>query len=109
MLEIEHIIAIANGGTDNEQNLWLACRQCNSYKSTKIYIIDSLTNHRLKIFNPQTQIWKRHFQFSEDKTEIVGKTACGRATVEALKMNSEILVSVRKLWVEYDLFPPKDF
>lgn len=32
ILEIEHIIPKAKGGTDNEENLWLACRLCNGYK-----------------------------------------------------------------------------
>jgi NADH:ubiquinone oxidoreductase subunit F (NADH-binding) len=27
-LEIEHIIPKAKGGTDDEENLWLACRSC---------------------------------------------------------------------------------
>ncbi|WP_260441293.1 HNH endonuclease [Microcystis sp. M31BS1] len=32
MLEIEHIIPKAKGGSDDEYNLWLACRLCNGYK-----------------------------------------------------------------------------
>ena len=31
-LEIEHIIPVTKGGTDNDENLWLACRLCNAYK-----------------------------------------------------------------------------
>ena len=33
LLEIEHLTATANGGTDNEVNLWLACRLCNGYNT----------------------------------------------------------------------------
>ena len=108
LLEIEHIQPIADGGTDAEENLWLACRECNSHKSVKTSGSDRKSGRTVNIFNPRKQNWRRHFKFSEDKTEIIGKTICGRATVEALKMNNEILVSVRKLWVEFDLFPPKD-
>jgi hypothetical protein len=108
LLEIEHIHPIAEGGTDDEENLWLACRECNSHKSNKTHSFNKLTNKKTKLFNPRKQVWANHFKFSHDKTEIIGKTACGRATVETLKMNSSILVSVRKLWVEFDLFPPKD-
>jgi HNH endonuclease len=108
LLEIEHLQPIANGGTDEEENLWLACRECNSHKSAKTHGFDEKSGKRIKLFNPRKQNWNRHFKFSEDKTEIIGKTACGRATVEALKLNNEILVSVRRLWVEFDLFPPKD-
>ena len=32
LLEIEHIIPKAKGGSDDEHNLWLACRLCNGYK-----------------------------------------------------------------------------
>lgn len=108
LLEIEHILAVSQGGTDDEENLWLACRECNSHKSSKVYGFDLKTNKKIKLFNPRKQNWNRHFKFSDDKTKIIGKTACGRATVEVLKLNSELLISVRKLWVEFDLFPPKD-
>ncbi|MCY7332966.1 MAG: HNH endonuclease [Pseudanabaena sp. CAN_BIN31] len=33
ILEIDHIIAKATGGTDDEKNLWLACRLCNNFKA----------------------------------------------------------------------------
>jgi len=36
-LEIEHLLPLAEGGTDEEENLWLACRDCNSFKSSKLY------------------------------------------------------------------------
>ncbi|MEH1781418.1 MAG: HNH endonuclease signature motif containing protein [Nostoc sp.] len=34
-LEIEHIIPISKGGSNDESNLWLACPLCNRYKSDK--------------------------------------------------------------------------
>jgi 5-methylcytosine-specific restriction endonuclease McrA len=34
-LEIDHIVPKARGGTDDEENLCLACRMCNSYKGTQ--------------------------------------------------------------------------
>lgn len=108
LLEIEHIQPTIDGGTDEEENLWLACRECNSHKAAKTHGFDEKTKRRVKLFNPRRQNWKRHFEFSRDKTEIIGKTICGRATVEALKLNSETLVAVRKIWVEFGLFPPKD-
>ncbi len=108
LLEIEHIIPTATGGTDEEENLWLACRECNSHKSTKTHGLDKTAKRRVRLFDPRRQKWKRHFKFNENKTKIIGKTACGRATVETVKLNNDTLVSVRKLWVEFDLFPPED-
>jgi len=35
-LEIEHIIPLAMGGTDEESNLWLACPICNAHKSAAL-------------------------------------------------------------------------
>ena len=34
LLEIDHIIPKARGGSDDEDNLWLACRLCNNAKRT---------------------------------------------------------------------------
>jgi hypothetical protein len=53
-------------------------------------------------------VWGEHFEFSQDHTEILGKTACGRATVVALKLNNTRAVKMRKLWVSVGWYPPKD-
>jgi hypothetical protein len=34
---VEHMDALANGGADAEENLTLACEQCNSLKATRSY------------------------------------------------------------------------
>ncbi len=39
-LEIEHIIPLAQGGTEEESNLWLACPICNGHKSDKVSAVD---------------------------------------------------------------------
>jgi hypothetical protein len=51
------------------------------------------------LFNPRTQAWSDHFQWSQDGAIIVGLTPVGRATVEALRLNNEIAVEVRRNWV----------
>ena len=105
-LEIEHLQPTAEGGTDEEENLWLACRNCNGFKHAKTLAVDPQTNVETAIFNPRKQIWNEHFEFSEDETEIVGKTVCGRATVIALRLNFEQAVSARKIWVSVGWYPP---
>lgn len=60
-LEIEHIVPTARGGTDDESNLWLACRLCNGYKSDQIEAIDPQTGKTVRLFNPRTQSWSDHF------------------------------------------------
>jgi len=42
-LEIEHIIPISQGGSNDESNLWLACPICNRHKSDKTTAVDSET------------------------------------------------------------------
>jgi HNH endonuclease len=106
-LEIEHIKPQALGGETVEENLWLACRECNAHKSKKVKSIDFLTGKLVKFFDPRTQIWQEHFEFSEDETEIIGKTACGRATVDALQMNNFYQKTARSAWLATGKFPPK--
>ena len=60
------------------------------------------------IFNPRTQNWQEHFKFNRNKSEIMGKTSCGRATVAALQINNDLAVDTRKEWVKVGWYPPKD-
>ena len=107
-LEIDHIIPKAAGGTDDEENLWLACRMCNGYKGAQVYGRDPVTSHRVRVFNPRSQRWSRHFLWSHDGTRIIGRTACGRATITALQLNHLIAVMVRREWVAAVWHPPMD-
>jgi hypothetical protein len=107
-LEIEHIYPKSRGGTDTEENLWLACRECNLHKATKIFGFDDVLLKRAKLFNPRKQRWSEHFAWNEDQTLIVGKTACGRATVLALNLNNDYVVTARHFWKDTNIFPPKD-
>lgn len=108
MLEVEHIVPKSKGGTDDEENLWLACHSCNLFKSDKTHGRDPLTGRRVRLFNPRRQQWKRHFRWSEDGALIIGCTACGRATVVALNLNNLIAVTVRRNWVAAGWHSPED-
>ena len=108
ILEIDHIIPKAIGGSDEEENLWLACSLCNNYKGTQTDAFDQVTQKHVKLFNPRTQQWSQNFAWSEDATEIIGLTACGRATVTALQLNNNIAVTVRRQWVSAGWHPPTD-
>ncbi|MGH8010701.1 MAG: HNH endonuclease [Candidatus Binatia bacterium] len=105
-LEIDHIIPTAQGGDDEETNLWLACRMCNGFKGTQTHARDPVTGRRVRLFDPRRQHWARHFQWSADGTRIIGCTACGRATVVALQLNHVIAVTVRREWVAAGWHPP---
>jgi hypothetical protein len=108
-LEIEHIIPLAKGGSNNESNLWLACPLCNGHKSSKVEALDSQTQEAVPLFNPRQQDWSTHFAWSADGTKIVGKTAVGRATVAALHLSDDPdALEVRSYWVMAGWHPPED-
>jgi hypothetical protein len=108
ILEIEHIQPEALGGTDDEENLWLACRLCNGYKGVQTHGRDPITGRRVRLFNPRRQRWKRHFTWSAEWTRIIGLTVCGRATVRAYQLNNLLAVIVRREWVKAGWHPPED-
>lgn len=98
-LTVEHLHPVARGGGSSLDNLWLSCRNCNTYKGTQIEASDPQTSERVLLFNPRRQAWHEHFAWSGDGTQVVGLTACGRATVAALRLNHEEIVAARRLWV----------
>src|SRR5690348_12482131 len=99
-LEIEHILPLAQGGTDDEVNLWLACPICNGHKSDKTEDIDPMSGERAPLFNPRTQSWFDHFEWASDGIRILGKSPVGRATVAALHLSDDPdALAVRSWWV----------
>ena len=106
-LHIDHIVPAAKGGTGDPDNLCLACELCNLHKWTKIEGLDPQTGKIVGLFNPRRERWADHFSWSEDGAEIVGLTATGRATVNALRLNSPLAVTVRKNWVKAGWHPPQ--
>ena len=106
-LEVDHIRPRSRRGKTSRSNLCRACSSCNTYKGDQTRGLDPITNKRVSLFNPRRQRWADHFQWSEDGTQIIGLTPCGRATVETLKMNHLQIVRARRLWVSVGWHPPK--
>jgi hypothetical protein len=105
-LHIEHIIPVAKRGTNDIGNLCLSCSWCNLSKATKVNGLDPETNKRVSLFNPRKHLWSDHFEWGIDKVSIQGKTAIGRVTVKALKMNRPEALTVRQNWVIAGWHPP---
>jgi len=79
-------------------NMALACPHCNVRKWAHIDGEDPESGQRVALFNPRTQRWEDHFQWSVQRPfEIVGISAHGRTTVARLQMNHPDLVSIRRL------------
>jgi hypothetical protein len=102
---IDHSLPICEGGTNELENLVYACNLCNRLKWNHIFVIDSVTNARVLVFNPRVHVWEEHFQWSEDYLMIIGLTAIGRATVDTLKLNRDKLVNYRLEMLEIGKHP----
>ena len=106
-LEADHIRAKSQGGKTVIGNLCLCCRTCNGHKWQITTARDPATGRNAKLFHPRRQKWPEHFQWSADGARILGLTATGRATIEALQMNNDLIVNLRSLWVLLRLHPAK--
>ncbi len=107
VMEVDHVVPEAAGGQTEADNLCLACRGCNSFKQDFQMGIDPETGQETALFNPRTQHWEMHFQWSGDGSLLIGLTPTGRATIARLRMNRESVIDSRRLWVEAGWHPPK--
>jgi hypothetical protein len=105
-LTIDHIIPSALGGTDDPENLWMACRPCNELKGIQTHAENPETGEMVPLFNPRVESWHEHFQWDEEGAKIKGITSVGKATVIALQLNRELLVKARVQWVMAGWHPP---
>ena len=106
--QIDHIIPRARQGQATEDNLCLACVACNGHKHARLTAIDPESGEQVSLFNPRQQLWRDHFAWQMDGTEIIGLTPTGRATVFALDMNNPLIVSARSLWRDFGFHPPQE-
>lgn len=103
---VEHIIPVSRDGTDDLDNLALACSGCNGHKYNRVEAPDPIDGTRVPLFHPRQQKWEEHFRWSENYTHVVGTTPTGRATVETLHLNRLGLVNVREAMYLMGKHPP---
>jgi len=97
-LERDHIFPLSKGGDSHAENLCWACHKCNQHKAAKLAAVDSISGEVVPLFHPNLQRWDEHFSFSEGGAMIIGTSAIGRATVQALKMNRPEMQALRFNW-----------
>ncbi len=95
VLQIEHIIPRKHGGTDDVDNLALACIDCNLHKGPNLTGIDPDTNQVTELFHPRNHQWDEHFEWQG--VFIMGLTPIGRTTIRVLNMNSDDQILLRSL------------
>ncbi|MBX7173720.1 MAG: HNH endonuclease [Pyrinomonadaceae bacterium] len=99
LFEVEHITPISLGGETVLENLALACRSCNIFKSNFTVGINE------RLFNPRQDAWNEHLSVNLMTFEIVGLTEIGQGTITRLRLNSDLQLSARHQWHRLDLFP----
>jgi hypothetical protein len=102
---LEHVFPESLGGTDDVDNLSLACPTCNYYKSNHLLGIDEEGSTGRPLFNPRRDHWHEHFEFDSSTFRLKGKTATGKGTVNRLRMNNSMQLEARRVWVELELYP----
>lgn len=106
IFSIEHIIPLVKKGTNLLSNLALSCQGCNSFKHTAVEVIDIVTGNKVFLYNPRTDDWNHHFEWSKDYSLMLGKTATGRASIIRLKLNRKGVVKLRLVFFAAGLHPP---
>lgn len=92
-LQVEHIVPVKHGGSDELDNLALACANCNLHKGPNLTGIDPETDLITPLFDPRRDRWDEHFNW--DGLRFVGLTATGRTTVRVLSLNTAARLKVR--------------
>jgi hypothetical protein len=91
---IDHIKPVALGGPTVADNLALACVSCSLRKAARAMGVDPETGHEVVLFNPRTDLWSQHFEW--EGVRLLGLTPTGRATIEALDMNRDLILAIRQ-------------
>ena len=102
----EHVLPRIHGAGNTLPELAWACPACNSHKYAKTHAPDPQTGRLAPLFHPRHQRWTRHFAWSEDFMQVIGRTATGRATVAALHLNRPELLNLRQALRAIGVHPP---
>jgi HNH endonuclease len=83
--EIDHVISLKHGGTDDIENLAFACVFCNRHKGSDIASVFPPTGELVRLFNPRQDPWADHFKI--EGARILPLTKIGEATARILGFN----------------------
>src|SRR5262249_42180933 len=81
-------------GSDDMENLALACGECNLHKGSDLTGIDPDTNQITPLYHPRHDQWNDHFAWKE--RYIIGLSSVGRTTARLLQFNAPARLRVRR-------------
>lgn len=100
---VDHVIARQHGGGHELENRALACCFCNRFKGPNLSGVDPASGQVARLFDPRENNWAEHFGWNGP--QLVGRTAIGRATIQALRLNRTDAVAVRQLMIQEGKYP----
>lgn len=101
---VDHVWPKAESGPTTLENLALACVACSLRKGHRTTAVDPETEEVVRLFNPRTDMWNEHFRVEADAS-LSGKTATGRATIRALRLNHVLAIAIRTEEIRMRRFP----
>ncbi|MEE8305286.1 MAG: HNH endonuclease [Candidatus Tectomicrobia bacterium] len=109
---IDHVLPQSAGGSDDTDNLALACRNCHERRGNRLEGRDPETGEVVPLFNPRHDRWDEHVTWGVERMRIVGLTPTGRATVERLDLNDDrhngAVLCIRQRDVSDGYHPPQE-
>jgi hypothetical protein len=102
----EHIVPRALSGPTTSDNLAWSCLGCNGLKHVRTTGVDPGTGQTVALFHPRQDRWDSHFAWDAEGIRVVGRTPTGRATIQALQLNREALLNLRRVLRDAGLHPP---
>jgi hypothetical protein len=100
---VDHVIARQHGGSHELENRALACCFCNRFKGPNLAGVDPVSGRVARLFDPRENNWAEHFGWNGPR--LVGRTAIGRATIQALRLNRTDAIAVRQLLIAEGQYP----
>ena len=101
---LEHVAPQSQGGPTALENLAWACPACNLHKSDRVQATDPEMNEPTALFHPRQPVWSEHFEWVGYR--LVARSAIGRTTIAAFRLNHERRQRIRRAEELFGLFPP---
>ena len=100
--EVDHIISLKHGGSNEPDNLAYACALCNRAKGSDIGSI-ATSGEFTRFFNPRTDHWPEHFRL--EGSLIQPLTTIGEVTARIFGFNDSARLHEREEMIRFGKYP----